>query len=330
MPDLCVERKWPMGRIYKDNSETIGGTPLVALHRLTAGTKARVLAKLEFRNPAGSVKCRIGAAMVWDAERKGLLKPGISIIEATSGNTGIALAFVAAARGYALTLVMPESMSLERRAMVRSFGADLVLTPADRGMPGAISRAEEIMASEPDRWFCPNQFENPANPQIHETTTGVEILEDTGGEVHYFVAGVGTGGTITGVARYLKRTQGLPLVTVAVEPAASPVLTQTWRGEAPRPAPHQIQGIGAGFVPKVLDLSLIDRIECVTDDEAVETARRLAREEGITCGISSGAAMAAALRVAREDEAAGKTIVVLLPDGGERYLSSVLFEDLRA
>jgi cysteine synthase A len=268
--------------------------------------------------------------MVWDAEEKGLLKPGMSIIEPTSGNTGIALAFVAAARGYPLTLVMPESMSLERRAMVRSFGADLVLTPAAQGMAGAIARAAEIVASEPGKWFCPNQFENPANPAIHERTTGPEILEDTGGAVDYLVAGVGTGGTITGIARYLKGTRGLPVVTVAVEPAASPVLTQTLAGSDLQPSPHGIQGIGAGFVPAVLDLSLIDRVERVEDAEAIETARRLAKEEGITCGISCGAAMAAALRIAREDEADGKTIVVVLPDGGERYLSSVLFEDLRS
>ncbi|MDI9601086.1 MAG: cysteine synthase A [Acidobacteriota bacterium] len=319
-----------MGRIYEDNAQTIGGTPLVAVRKLAAGAKARVLAKLEFRNPAGSVKCRVGASMVWDAEEKGLLKPGMSIIEPTSGNTGIALAFVAAARGYPLTLVMPESMSLERRAMVRSFGADLVLTPAAQGMAGAIARAAEIVASEPGKWFCPNQFENPANPAIHERTTGPEILEDTGGAVDYLVAGVGTGGTITGIARYLKGTRGLPVVTVAVEPAASPVLTQTLAGSDLQPSPHGIQGIGAGFVPAVLDLSLIDRVERVEDAEAIETARRLAKEEGITCGISCGAAMAAALRIAREDEADGKTIVVVLPDGGERYLSSVLFEDLRS
>jgi cysteine synthase A len=318
-----------MGQVHQDNSRTIGGTPLVEIRNLTKDCGARIAAKLEFRNPAGSVKCRIGASMIWDAEEKGLLQPGMSIIEPTSGNTGIALAFVAAARGYPLTLVMPESMSLERRAMMRSFGAELILTPADQGMGGTISKVEELVADEPGKWFYPNQFANPANPAIHESTTGVEIYEDTGGDIDIFVAGVGTGGTITGVSRHLKHTRNLPITSVAVEPSASPVITQTQKGQDKQPGPHKIQGIGAGFIPDVLDLSLVDRVEQVDDEEAIETARRLMTEEGITCGISCGAAMAAALRLAKEDEAVGKTIVVVLPDGGERYLSSVLFEDLK-
>jgi cysteine synthase A len=315
-----------MANIHEDNSKTIGGTPLVRLSRVTEGAGATVLAKIEGRNPAYSVKCRIGAAMIWDAEERGALKPGVGIVEPTSGNTGIALAFVAASRGYSLTLTMPETMSLERRKVMAAFGADLVLTPGPEGMKGAIAKAEEIAASDPDRWFMPQQFKNPANPRIHEQTTGPEIWEDTDGEVDVFVSGIGTGGTITGVSRYIKQTRGKSIVTVGVEPAASPVITQTLAGQPPAPSPHKIQGIGAGFVPDILDLDLIDRVETVTDEESVAMARRLAAEEGILCGISCGAAAAVAIRMAKLDEMAGKTIVVVLPDSGERYLSTVLYE----
>jgi cysteine synthase A len=304
--------------IFNDNAETIGRTPLVRINRLTKGLKATVLAKIEGRNPAYSVKCRIGAAMIWDAERRGVLKPGMRVVEPTSGNTGIALAFVCAAKGYPLTLTMPETMSVERRMMLKAFGAELVLTPGAEGMKGAISRAEE-MAAQP-LYFMPQQFKNPANPEIHVKTTGPEIWNDTDGKVDIFVAGVGTGGTITGVSRYFKQVRGAKLHTVAVEPAASAVLS----GNAP--GRHKIQGIGAGFVPDVLDRTLIDEVIPVTDDEAMETARRVAKEEGITCGISCGAAMAIALRVAARPESEGKTIVTVLPDSGERYLSTALFE----
>ncbi len=307
--------------IFKDNSESIGRTPLVQINRLTAGLSSRVLAKIEGRNPAYSVKCRIGAAMIWDAEQSGKLKPGMHVVEPTSGNTGIALAFVCAARGYKLTLTMPETMSIERRMMLKSFGADLVLTPGADGMKGAISKAEEL-AAQPG-WFIPQQFKNPANPAIHVKTTGPEIWNDTEGQVDVFVAGVGTGGTITGVARYLKHDKKHPVHVVAVEPAASPVLAG---GAAGR---HKIQGIGAGFVPDIFDRSVVDEILSVTDDEAIETARKLAMEEGISCGISCGAAMAGALKVAARPEFAGKTIVTVLPDAGERYLSTALFENLR-
>jgi len=313
---------------YQDNSLSIGRTPLVKLNRIPAGLPVTMLAKIEGRNPGYSVKCRIGAAMIWDLERRGLLGPGKEIIEPTSGNTGIALAFVAAARGYPITLVMPETMSLERRKVLRAFGATLVLTEAARGMRGAIEKAEQILAQDPDRYVMPQQFKNPANPEIHFRTTGPEIWEDTEGAVDVLVAGIGTGGTITGVSRYIKQVRGKPILAVGVEPAASPVITQTLRHEPLRPGWHGIQGIGAGFVPEVLDLSLIDRIELVTDEEALEMARRLAREEGILSGISSGAAVAVAVRLAREDEFRGKTIVVILPDSGERYLSTVLFEGL--
>jgi cysteine synthase A len=316
-----------MPGIYEDNSLSIGNTPLVRLNRLAAGLRATVLAKIEGRNPAYSVKCRIGAAMVWDAERRGVLKPGVEIVEPTSGNTGIALAFVAAARGYPLTLTMPDTMSIERRRVLAAFGAKLVLTPGAEGMPGAIKKATEIHDSNPQRYFLPQQFENPANPAIHEATTGPEIWNDTGGAIDVLVAGVGTGGTITGVSRYIKKTKGKPIVSVAVEPAASPVLTQQRAGQPLQPAPHKIQGIGAGFVPKVLDVSLLDRIEQVSNEEAIEVARDLARQEGLLSGISCGAAAAAALRLARQDEFAGKTIVTILPDSGERYLSTVLFEN---
>ena len=304
--------------IFNDNAETIGRTPLVRINRLTKGLKATVLAKIEGRNPAYSVKCRIGAAMIWDAERRGVLKPGMRVVEPTSGNTGIALAFVCAAKGYPLTLTMPETMSVERRMMLKAFGAELVLTPGAEGMKGAISRAEE-MAAQP-LYYMPQQFKNPANPEIHVKTTGPEIWNDTVGKVDIFVAGVGTGGTITGVSRYFKQVRGAKLHTVAVEPAASAVLS----GNAP--GRHKIQGIGAGFVPDVLDRTLIDEVIPVTDDEAMETARRVAKEEGITCGISCGAAMAIALRVAARPESEGKTIVTVLPDSGERYLSTALFE----
>jgi len=310
---------------FADNSLSIGRTPLVRLNRITDGAKATVLAKIEGRNPAYSVKCRIGAAMIWDAEKRGLLGPGREIVEPTSGNTGIALAFVAAARGMAITLTMPETMSVERRKLLLAYGAKLVLTEGAKGMKGAVARAEEIAASDP-KYVLLQQFNNPANPAIHEATTGPEIWEDTGGAVDVLISGVGTGGTITGVSRYLKNTMGKRIVSVAVEPVASPVLTQTRNGEPVKPGPHKIQGIGAGFVPGVLDLSLVDAIEQVSNEEAVEYARRLTREEGILSGISCGAAAAAARRWAHMPENSDKTIVVILPDSGERYLSSVLFE----
>ena len=313
---------------YQDNSFSIGRTPLVKLNRVVEGASALVLAKIEGRNPSYSVKCRIGAAMIWDAEERGLLGPGKEIVEPTSGNTGIALAFVAAARDYPIALTMPESMSLERRRVLAALGANLVLTPASEGMRGAIAKAEELAASEPDRYFMPNQFTNPANPEIHFKTTGPEIWEDTEGAVDALVAGVGTGGTITGISRYFKQSKGKPVISVAVEPAASPVITQTLAKLPLQPGPHKIQGIGAGFIPETLDLSVVDRVEQVTDDEAIEMARRLAREEGILSGISSGAAVVVAVRLAQEPEFDGKTIVVILPDAGERYLSTVLFEGL--
>ena len=317
-----------MSNWYADNAESIGRTPLVRLNRILDGAGATVLAKIEGRNPAYSVKCRIGAAMVWDAEKRGLLGPGKEIVEPTSGNTGIALAFVAAARGIPLTLTMPETMSIERRKLLLAFGARLVLTEGAKGMSGAIAKAEEIVASDPDRYVLLQQFSNPANPAIHEATTGPEIWEGTEGKVDIFVAGVGTGGTITGVSRYLKQGRGKAVLSVAVEPSASPVLTQKLAGEALKPAPHKIQGIGAGFVPQVLDLSLVDAVEQVSNEEAIDYARRLAREEGILSGISCGAAVAVAARLARRPEHAGKTIVVILPDSGERYLSSALFEGM--
>jgi len=314
-----------MSNIYADNSLSIGRTPLVRLNRVTDGAKAIVLAKIEGRNPAYSVKCRIGAALIWDAEKRGLLGPGKEIVEPTSGNTGIALAFVAAARGIPITLTMPDTMSIERRKLLLAYGAKLVLTEGAKGMKGAIAKAEEIAASDP-KYVLLQQFKNPANPAIHETTTGPEIWQDTGGKIDILVSGVGTGGTITGVSRYIKKTQGKPIVSVAVEPTASPVLTQKRAGEELKPGPHKIQGIGAGFVPDVLDLSLVDAIEQVSNEEAVAYAKRLALEEGILSGISCGAATAAAVRWAKKPENAGKTIVVILPDSGERYLSTVLFE----
>ena len=317
-----------MAAIFSDNSLTIGRTPLVQLNRVTEGCGARVLAKVEGRNPAYSVKCRIGAAMIQAAERDGLLGPGKELIEPTSGNTGIALAFVAASKGIRLTLTMPETMSLERRKLLTAYGAHLELTEGRLGMTGAVNRAKEIAAADPERYVLLQQFVNPANPQIHHDTTGPEIWNDTDGQVHAFVAGVGTGGTITGVSRYIKTTLGQPLLSVAVEPANSPVISQTRGGQALQPGPHKIQGIGAGFVPGNLDLGLLDRVEQVSDEEAVAMARRLTREEGILAGISCGAATVAALRLAQEPALAGKTIVVVLPDSGERYLSSVLFEGI--
>ena len=312
---------------FEDNAHSIGRTPLVRLNRIIDGAKATVLGKIEGRNPAYSVKCRLGAAMVWDAEKRGLLGPGKEIVEPTSGNTGIALAFVAAARGYALTLTMPETMSMERRKLLTAYGAKLVLTEGPKGMKGAIAKAEEIVASDPNRYVLLQQFKNPANAAIHEQTTGPEIWEDTAGAIDILVSGVGTGGTITGVSRYIKHQKKKPLRTIAVEPADSPVITQTRRGEALKPAPHKIQGIGAGFVPDVLDLSIVDEVELVTNEEAFEYARRLTREEGILAGISCGAAAAVAARIAKR-ESADKTIVVVLPDSGERYLSTPLFEGL--
>ncbi len=314
--------------VFNDNSLSIGRTPLIRLNRVTDGAQATVLAKIEGRNPAYSVKCRIGAAMIWDAEARGLLTPGKEIIEPTSGNTGIALAFVAAARGYPITLTMPETMSLERRKVLRVFGATLVLTEGAKGMNGAISRAEQIVASDPDRYLLLQQFSNPANPDIHFKTTGPEIWEDTEGKIDVFVSGVGTGGTITGVSRYIKHEKGKPILSVAVEPTASPVIEQTLNHQPIKPGPHKIQGIGAGFVPANLDLSIVDRVENISNEEAIEMARRLAREEGILCGISCGAAAAVAVRLAKMEEFKGKTIVVVLPDSGERYLSSALFEGM--
>ncbi len=308
--------------IYTDNAESIGHTPLVRINHLTKGLKATILAKIEGRNPAYSVKCRIGAAMIWDAEKSGKLKPGMQVVEPTSGNTGIALAFVCAAKGYPLTLTMPDTMSVERRMLLKAFGANLVLTPGVEGMPGAIAKAEEI-AADPN-FFLPQQFKNPANPAIHVKTTGPEIWEDTEGNVDIFVAGVGTGGTITGVSKYFKEVRGKKIQSIAVEPSGSPVLSGGPRGK------HKIQGIGAGFVPEILDMKLVDEVMQITDEEALEMAPRVAREEGILCGISCGAAMAAALKVAARPENAGKTIVVILPDSGERYLSTPMFEFARA
>lgn len=317
-----------MSKWFTDNSLSIGHTPLIRLNRIAKGAGATVLVKTEGRNPAYSVKCRVGAAMIWDAERRGLLGPGRELVEPTSGNTGIALAFVAAAKGIPLTLTMPDTMSLERRKLLAVLGAKLVLTEGAKGMPGAIAKAEEIVASEPGKYVMPQQFKNPANPAIHEATTGPEIWEDTDGQIDILVAGVGTGGTITGITRYFKKTRNKAIQSVAVEPAASPVLTQKLAGLPLQPSPHKIQGIGAGFVPEVLDLSLIDAVETVSNEDAVTYARRLAQEEGILAGISGGAAVAAAARLAQLPQHAGKTIVAILPDSGERYLSSILFEGL--
>jgi cysteine synthase A len=311
---------------FEDNARSIGGTPLVRLNRIQGNARATILAKIEGRNPAYSVKCRLGAAMVWDAERRGVLGSGKELVEPTSGNTGIALAFVAAARGYALTLTMPDTMTIERRKLLVAYGAKLILTEGTRGMTGAVEKADEIAASDPGRYVLLQQFRNPANPAIHETTTGPEIWRDTDGAVDIVVSGVGTGGTITGVSRYLKHTRGKAILSVAVEPTLSPVLTQARAGQPLEPGSHKIQGIGAGFVPEVLDLSLVDAIEQVSNEEAVDHARRLTREEGILSGISSGAAAAVAVRLAQRPEHEGKTLVVVLPDSGERYLSSALFE----
>jgi cysteine synthase A len=320
-----------MAKIFDDNSLSIGNTPLVRLNRITAGLPCSVICKIEGRNPAYSVKCRIGASMIWAAEKEGILKPGTrdrTIIEPTSGNTGIALAYVAASRGYPLLLTMPETMSLERRRMLKAFGADLILTDGARGIPGTIAKAEEIVASDPEKYWMPQQFKNPANPEIHFQTTGPEIWNDTDGRVDIFVAGVGTGGTITGVSRFIKQAKGKPLWSVAVEPTESPVLTAIRNGEPPKPGPHKIQGIGAGFKPDVLDLSIVDEVVTVSSAEAIEMAHRLHKEEGITSGISCGAAVAAAVQVARRPENRDKMIVVILPDAGDRYHSSVLFESI--
>lgn len=313
---------------FADNSLSIGKTPLIKLNRIVSGSETKVYGKIEGRNPSYSVKCRIGASMIWDAEKRGLLKPGVELVEPTSGNTGIALAFVAASRGYSITLTMPETMSLERRKVLKALGANLVLTEGAKGMPGAIAKAEEILNSDPKRYLLLQQFKNPANPDIHFRTTGPEIWDDTNGEVDVLVSGVGTGGTITGVSRFIKQVQGKAIVSVAVEPAGSPVITQKLAGLPLQPGPHKIQGIGAGIIPDTLDLTVVDRVETVTNEEAIETARRLAREEGILSGISSGAAAAVAARLAKQPEFAGKTIVVILPDSGERYLTSVLFEGI--
>ncbi|CAI2152481.1 MULTISPECIES: cysteine synthase A [Serratia] len=314
-----------MSKIYQDNSLTIGHTPLVRLNRIGNG---RILAKVESRNPSFSVKCRIGANMIWDAEKRGILSAGKELVEPTSGNTGIALAFVAAARGYKLTLTMPETMSIERRKLLKALGANLVLTEGAKGMKGAIAKAEEIVATDPNRYILLQQFSNPANPEIHEQTTGPEIWEDTDGEVDVFIAGVGTGGTLTGVSRFIKNTKGKAITTVAVEPTDSPVISQALAGQEIKPGPHKIQGIGAGFIPGNLDLSLVDRVEQITNDEAISMARRLMEEEGILAGISSGAAVAAAVKLSEEADFTDKTIVVILPSSGERYLSTALFADL--
>ncbi len=315
-------------KFFEDNAYAIGHTPLVRLNKVVPADGPMVLAKIEGRNPAYSVKCRIGAGMIFDAEKKGRLKPGAEIIEPTSGNTGIALAFVGAARGYGVTLVMPDTMSMERRKVLAALGASLVLTDGAQGMAGAIAKAAEMAEAEPDRYFMPQQFANPANPATHEATTGPEIWEDTDGKIDVLVAGVGTGGTITGVSRYLKRTRGRAVLSVAVEPRNSPVLTQT-RAKIPlQPGPHKIQGIGAGFVPDVLDLDLVDRVETVGNEESMEFARRLAREEGIFSGVSCGAAAAVAARLAGEPELKDKVMVVILPDAGERYLSTDLFTEV--
>ncbi|WP_337263498.1 MULTISPECIES: cysteine synthase A [unclassified Serratia (in: enterobacteria)] len=314
-----------MSKIYEDNSLTIGHTPLVRLNRIGNG---RILAKVESRNPSFSVKCRIGANMIWDAEKRGILRAGKELVEPTSGNTGIALAFVAAARGYKLTLTMPETMSIERRKLLKALGANLVLTEGAKGMKGAIAKAEEIVATDPDRYILLQQFSNPANPEIHEKTTGPEIWADTDGEVDVFIAGVGTGGTLTGVSRFIKNTKGKAITTVAVEPTDSPVISQALAGLEIKPGPHKIQGIGAGFIPGNLDLGLVDRVEQITNDEAISMARRLMEEEGILAGISSGAAVAAAVKLSQNPAFTDKTIVVILPSSGERYLSTALFADL--
>lgn len=314
--------------IFSDNSLSIGRTPLIKLNRVIDGAPVTMLAKIEARNPAFSVKCRIGASMIWDAEQRGILKPGKELIEPTSGNTGIALAFVGAARGYEVTLLMPETMSVERRKVLKALGARLILTDGSQGMSASIARAEEMVASDPDRYVLLQQFKNPANPEIHFKTTGPEIWNDTKGNVDVLVAGIGTGGTITGISRYFKLEKKKKILSVGVEPETSPVITQTLAGDVVRPGPTGIQGIGAGFIPQTLDLKMVDRVELASDEESITMARRLAREEGIVSGISCGAAVAAAVRIAREPDMKGKTFVVILPDSGERYLSSVLFDGL--
>ncbi|MHC4883828.1 MAG: cysteine synthase A [Planctomycetota bacterium] len=315
-------------KAFDDNSLSIGNTPVVKLNRLAEGSQATVYAKIEGRNPAYSVKCRIGASMIWDAEKRGILKPGMTIVEPTSGNTGIALAYVCAARGYKLKLTMPETMSIERRKVLAMFGAELVLTPGPEGMNGAISTAEQLVADNPDTTFMPQQFKNPANPRIHEETTGPELYDALDGKIDVLVAGVGTGGTISGISHYLKKTRNLDLATIAVEPENSPVITQTRAGEPLKPGPHKIQGIGAGFIPDTLDLEMLDGVETISDEEAIATARKLATTEGILCGISSGAATAVALRLGAQEAYAGKNIVVILPDAGERYISTFLFDGI--
>jgi cysteine synthase A len=315
-------------RVYDDNSLSIGHTPLVRLNRVTDGCKAIVLAKIEGRNPAYSVKCRIGAAMVWDAEKRGVLRPGRELVEPTSGNTGIALAFVAAARGYPIHLTMPETMSVERRKVLKALGANLILTPGSEGMAGAIGKAEQMVAADPKRFLLLQQFKNPANPEIHFRTTGPEIWEDTDGSIDVLVSGIGTGGTISGIARYIKKDRGKKILSVGVEPQNSPVISQHLAGKPIVPGPHKVQGIGAGFIPDTLDLTMVDQVELITNEEAIEMARRLAKEEGILSGISCGAAAAVAVRLGKLPEFAGKTIVTVLPDAAERYLSTVLFEGL--
>ena len=315
-------------RVFDDNSLSIGRTPLVRLNRVTDGGKATILAKMEGRNPAYSVKCRIGANMVWDAEKRGILKPGKALIEPTSGNTGIALAFVAASRGYPITLTMPETMSVERRKVLKALGANLVLTEGSQGMAGSIAKAEELVASDPNRYVLLQQFKNPANPEVHFRTTGPEIWEDTDGGMDVLVSGIGTGGTISGVSRYFKKEKGKKILSVGVEPSASPVITQRLAGQPMKPGPHKIQGLGAGFIPETLDLSMLDRVELVGNDEAIEMARRLAKEEGILAGISCGAAVVVAVRLGKLPEFAGKLVVTVLPDAAERYLSTTLFEGI--
>jgi cysteine synthase A len=315
-------------RVYDDNSFSIGRTPLVRLNHVTDGAKATVLAKIEGRNPAYSVKCRIGANMVWDAEKRGILKPGKELIEPTSGNTGIALAFVGAARGYPVTLTMPATMSIERRKVLKALGANLVLTEGSEGMAGSIKKAEQMLAADPDRYVMLQQFKNPANPEIHFRTTGPEIWDDTDGAIDVLVSGIGTGGTITGISRYIKKEKGKKILSVGIEPTNSPVISQQLAGQPLKPGPHKVQGIGAGFIPDTLDLSMVDQVELVSNEESIEMAKRLAKEEGILSGISCGAAAAVAVRLARQPEFAGKTIVTILPDAAERYLSTVLFEGL--
>ena len=316
--------------IFADNSLSIGRTPLVRLNRVLDGAPVTILAKVEGRNPAYSVKCRIGASMIWDAEKRGILTPGKELIEPTSGNTGIALAFVGAARGYKVTLLMPDTLSLERRKVLKALGANLILTSGAEGMMASIECANEMVASDPDRWVLLQQFKNPANPEIHFRTTGPEIWKDTGGKVDVLVAGIGTGGTLTGISRYFKLEKKQPMLSIGVEPEGCPVITQTLAHQPVRPGPHAIQGIGAGFIPDTLDMRMLDRVVLTSDDESIEMARRLAKEEGILCGISSGAAVAAAVRVGREPAMQGKTIVTILPDSGERYLTSALFDGLNA